>query len=401
MSRFELGLKASDVPFVSVGMGMGMTVHCDVCSRPLGSTAGCTRPKPLRLLHCPACTEARAQRRAKHMGPVVEVLLLQLGAELPHDGHVQRWLGRADAHVLAWQALAHLRCNRRRDRHDSHVKVRNHLIVSLVMEHSEERDGHLIWLGGMMRGQPRFTPGTETTSLYLRGPFWTATKHRSVPGGGVQPACGDMRCMSCLKKAPRHAGRHCGGIRTIEDIKNRCAVLPCGCWRWKLHVNREGKPVLCYADPGNGKLVRSFNGRRAALHLARGRAVPRTHWAQPIETCAFADCMNPEHTVSIPIGDHALFDEGSEKLQSLRASAVKRRRLTPEQAVAVKRRLLAGETKAALAREFGVSAKTIHKVERGERKCDVAAQAITGAAVVASSPFRLGQSLAVELAEAA
>lgn len=92
-----------------------------------------------------------------------------------------------------------------------------------------------------------------------------------------------------------NAGRYLGGIRTLEDLRQRCFISPdTQCWHWRLCMTQNAPKVHMLA-PDTGKKV-AVKGRRAALWLARGRDLPAGHMAYRRHFCTSADCVNPEHS---------------------------------------------------------------------------------------------------------
>jgi hypothetical protein len=87
-------------------------------------------------------------------------------------------------------------------------------------------------------------------------------------------------------------GAYLGGIRTIEDLRERCFCDPTSnCWHWRLCIT-QGAPKIHYRRPEDDSRTQS-RGRRAALHLARGHDLRRGHVAYGV--CNSFDCVNPGH----------------------------------------------------------------------------------------------------------
>lgn len=92
-------------------------------------------------------------------------------------------------------------------------------------------------------------------------------------------------------------GTHLGGIRTVDDLKQRCAVdQETGCWHWRMAMC-DGVPRVHYCHPQTGARL-TGKGRRAALILERREALPAGHVAWAKKCCASADCCNPDHAQS-------------------------------------------------------------------------------------------------------
>lgn len=96
---------------------------------------------------------------------------------------------------------------------------------------------------------------------------------------------------------PMQKSRYLGGIRTVEDLRQRCYVDPdTGCWRWRLACEQGAAKVHFVPPDRDVKLI--CKGRRAALWLQRGHDVPAGHVAYRRHTCQHADCVNPAHAAS-------------------------------------------------------------------------------------------------------
>lgn len=332
----------------------------------------------------------------------------------PHNAHALayvEWLrsmccngskDRLDGHVRAFKGwLRSLRSNRDKTRHDGQVQARNAWALGLVKPYCLPLDGHLLWMGTHSRQQPRVDvpEGNGRRQYVVRRLVYAAiTGSNTTPSPeiGIAPTCGDWRCLSCLTPRLRRgegSGTPRDGIRTLEDLRMRCDVDErCGCWRWKRGVDQDGYPVMRYIDPKTGKPIKA-SGRRAALHLSRGKQVPRQHWAFATEQCTFKDCVNPEHSTSGVRSTHDLYQSKSESghsmVEQMREMAKRSCVLSPEHAVNVIRRLATeGITQAELADELGVSRNIINRVVKGRRKCDVAPKAAPNASI-----FALAQSM--------
>lgn len=96
---------------------------------------------------------------------------------------------------------------------------------------------------------------------------------------------------------PMEKGRYLGGIRTVEDLRQRSYVDPdTGCWHWRLAMVQNA-PKIHFQAPDTGAVV-VCKGRRATLWLQRGHDVPAGHLAYRRYTCTADDCVNPAHATS-------------------------------------------------------------------------------------------------------
>lgn len=97
---------------------------------------------------------------------------------------------------------------------------------------------------------------------------------------------------SCATVQHSRKGQDNGGIRSLEDIRQRCVVDVEGdCWQWRgalaLGTGGRGCPVAW--SPSHGRVISvlrlavEFSGRK----LAKGSIVWRT--------CRCEDCCNPKH----------------------------------------------------------------------------------------------------------
>ena len=88
------------------------------------------------------------------------------------------------------------------------------------------------------------------------------------------------------------AGRYLGGIRTLDDLMQRCYVSErTGCWHWRLCID-EGGPQVSMVIAGRRIKAR---GRRAARLLA---GLPVTRRTVPAGGCTAHDCCYPQHTAA-------------------------------------------------------------------------------------------------------
>jgi hypothetical protein len=164
-------------------------------------------------------------------------------------------------------------------------------------------------------------------------------------------------------------GTYLGGIRTLEDLRIRCAVDDdTGCWHWRLS-KCDGVPKVHVTHPALPRPGHIMRGRRAALLLARGRDLPAGHVAYARLQCTSKDCVNPAHCQSGDRDAHGVYLTKSGRVKGLlskakasRAMWDKRgRKVTPE----VRAHILASEASTyALAKELNLSQFAVWSVRQ-------------------------------------
>jgi hypothetical protein len=169
---------------------------------------------------------------------------------------------------------------------------------------------------------------------------------------------------------PHAPGTYLGGIRTLEDLRERCVIdADTGCWHWRMAIT-QGAPRVHLQHPQDGRKV-TMRGRRAALLLATGRDLPRGHTAYARHCCQADDCVNPEHSRSGNRREHGQWLTKSGKVKNLlgKRAASRRgwdtrgRKVTPE----MRQDILnsTDEPWQALADRLGVSKFVIYQVRKG------------------------------------
>lgn len=157
-----------------------------------------------------------------------------------------------------------------------------------------------------------------------------------------------------------------GGVRTIEDLKNRCSVDELtGCWIWRLSVSLGAPHVtVCLGDKKH-----SMRGRRAALVLV-GQKIPPGHQAVARSFCTHAMCVHPDHTRSASTKEAWKLKVASGSLKNLpskvaaaRAQGVKLRKLTDEMVSDIRH---SEASVAELAKRHNVSGNAVRNVLRGK-----------------------------------
>jgi len=160
-----------------------------------------------------------------------------------------------------------------------------------------------------------------------------------------------------------------GGIRTVEDLRDRCRIdEETGCWHWGLAIVR-GAPHVSFVD-ADGKRRRG-TGRNAAAALGLEGGVPDGHVAFARACCPSSDCVNPLHTRTGTRRQkgEAIVRTGEQrglpsKAIPVSASNRRRQKLTPDQVEAIRS---STDTQTALAARYGVSQTTIWAIVSGRR----------------------------------
>jgi hypothetical protein len=165
-------------------------------------------------------------------------------------------------------------------------------------------------------------------------------------------------------------GTYLGGIRDLEDLRQRCRIDPdTGCWHWSLAMV-QGYPKVHFVAPDTGARVH-HRGPRAAQYLAYGHDLPPGHVAWRLPKCTARDCVNPGHVTSGPRQAHGALVRATGVLRGLpqtvaantRIARTKLARLTPEQVREIRG---AEGTHAELGRRYGIAASQIGAIRRGE-----------------------------------
>jgi hypothetical protein len=401
-SRYESVRGAADVRYKPAGPGHAVSARCDGCLKWLSTIEGCSRYRGV-LLHCQECTEARKHPKHDAHVKLFRKLVLPLRentSAMRHDHHVKyrnrliAYLSTRpfDEHVKAHgEWLKSLRCNRGRELMGGHVQARKAWVQSVVKTYSKVVDGHVLWTGVISRGAPILR--VDGHVYHVRRLYFGVTEREPDNKDLLAPSCGQDRCLSCLVSSP--ARQRSSAILTLDDLKARCEVdQDCGCWRWLGYADDDGVPRVSYTDPVD-KRRKSDRGRRAALNLARGRALPGKYLVWAKVKCDVSECLNPEHSMSgnaVQRGSymrrHGLTEVFRKNTTHLKQYAESRRIISPEMAVSLVQRMDAGETAEDIARELNVAISTVRGIRRGERSCDVAVRIAPNASI-----FTLAQSL--------
>jgi hypothetical protein len=158
----------------------------------------------------------------------------------------------------------------------------------------------------------------------------------------------------------RSLGQKLGPVRTVDDLRMRCAVCELtDCWVWLGGKSSDGLGRISY----DGKV----RGILAVAASVSGRTPKPGQVAYP--KCPTSNCCNPEHVRVGTRAQKGAFDTRSGRLRgnpTKRASslldAMKRRALTPEQVAEV---CESNETLSAAAKRLGVGKTTILNARQG------------------------------------
>jgi hypothetical protein len=169
-------------------------------------------------------------------------------------------------------------------------------------------------------------------------------------------------------------GQCIGGIRTIEDVRQRCYVNPeTGCWHWRGSM-KYGLPQASIG--GNCVSVRRWV-------YAQGSPIVRKR-TMIVPKCGHRDCVSPSCAVGKEGVNFSrwLVDQGylhtPAHRQAIREASRSSRiaKLNPAKAVEIAKRVLAGEDRDRIAGEFGITRNHVNKVARGENWTEFVANAM-------------------------
>lgn len=170
------------------------------------------------------------------------------------------------------------------------------------------------------------------------------------------------------RKCGHEVGTYLGGIRTVEDIRQRCRMDPeTGCWHWGMSMSR-GRPRVRFVGPdGQSK---SMNGRRAVVTLRDGAYPHPRKCVFEAAGCWSDDCVNPDHSRIGTTREHKRWLMASGKLllspsarAAMREAArTKRSKLTVQQVLEIR---ASSELQRVLAERYGVTKSCIGGIKRG------------------------------------
>lgn len=140
-----------------------------------------------------------------------------------------------------------------------------------------------------------------------------------------------------------------GAQANIEGFWDRATSGP-GCWAWTRKVMYRGYGIFTIRG-------RRFFAHRIAWELTNG---PIPEGMVVMHLCDNPPCVNPAH---LSIGTHR--ENAADKITKGRQRPGRLAKLTPEAVREIRVKLAAGATRAALGREYSISATTITKIALG------------------------------------
>jgi hypothetical protein len=172
----------------------------------------------------------------------------------------------------------------------------------------------------------------------------------------------------------------CGGIVTLEDLRDRCVVdEDTGCWLWRGTLS-AGVPRVWAFDPER-KAWRVMTGARAGWYLSkRGKARQLGKLTVYKVLCTESRCTNPAHMAKgtkAEAGAH-LVASGHLRGNPLRAvknlqNGMRNSKATPELRALI---LASNEPAAHLAPKLGLDHTTVSYVRQGKRWGGVAGSSV-------------------------
>lgn len=152
------------------------------------------------------------------------------------------------------------------------------------------------------------------------------------------------------------------GIRSIEDIRQRCVVDEVtGCWLWSGTRANGGSPSMWYPVAG-----KSVAGGVVLFHLENGTFPPRGRVYH--RTCESGECMNPEHR---HLGTRSTQMKAAkvERPLTVRAAIARARRvgsrLSEEDIVAIRE---STDSLAVIGERYGIHLSYAGRIRRGVRR---------------------------------
>lgn len=159
-------------------------------------------------------------------------------------------------------------------------------------------------------------------------------------------------------------GTYLGGIRTAQDVRERCYVSPVsGCWHWRLHISRGRS--CCAWTTADGE-SRSGTAARAAWELSGRRIKPGWVVSRDRDICGSPDCCNPEHHRAGP-RNSVLPDLTPVQRMTQRIGTTIESRRRAKLSSAVAEQIRQSDASCVVeARKWGVCHSTISQIRRGE-----------------------------------
>lgn len=152
------------------------------------------------------------------------------------------------------------------------------------------------------------------------------------------------------------AGKHLGGVRTIDDIHARCEEVG-ECWEWQRGYQNHGRTPCAV----HGKL--RLPARRLAWMLANGKKVPTGHVI--VSTCGNTRCVNPSHTRAMKKTDCLVLIAAKPISASRREKIIATKRAQSRVTQAMRQAALTIEGPAHVAAAaLGIAVSTVSKIRR-------------------------------------
>lgn len=153
-------------------------------------------------------------------------------------------------------------------------------------------------------------------------------------------------------------GAYLGGIRTVEDLRQRCCIDDdTGCWHWG-GATSNGLPIMRIPALG-----RSTTSGAAICMLVTGKTpAPGVFWYR---RCQSRDCVNPDHRV---IGNKSRTMKARKfkhSAQTKAALSLSRRRVPEEVIEAIR---TSDDSPQEAAERHGVHLSYVYRVRRGESR---------------------------------
>lgn len=169
---------------------------------------------------------------------------------------------------------------------------------------------------------------------------------------------------------PIKAGKYLGGVRDLEDLRQRCRMKEDNCWEWGGCTSSNKRPSVSMLIDGKRT---NMNGRRASLVLAG--PVPKNKIAVATLKCTNRLCVNPAHaewlTVSQfrqRIANNATPEMKATWLKNGLSQGKRLSKLTVDQV----REIRASDLKPQeLAAKYGICFSNVHRILSGQAWRDV------------------------------
>lgn len=154
---------------------------------------------------------------------------------------------------------------------------------------------------------------------------------------------------------------HMFDTKFVRAFQTRYEMHPGGCWEWYGPFDKDGYGKI----KRHGKTLRAH---RVSYEIANG---PIPDGLLLMHSCDNPKCVNPKHLTpgTVAANNQDMTRKGRNAQgtgEGLRGADNAQSRLTAIQVVRIRCRAAQGVSQAALAREYGVSQATIHKIIRRE-----------------------------------